>query len=226
MIESLIALMAPHECLVCTTEGALLCDDCMEKLPLPSPICYRCEQKSAHHMTCKDCRQVSALHSVTPVAVYEGIVKDLIWRLKFGRAKAAAHDIARHLCLPVGHEDHPVAVMYVPTATSRTRVRGYDQARLIARSFARLHQLPLSPALVRTGQHRQVGSSGEKRRHQMRNSFRIAHGAEIADTHIILVDDVTTSGATLEAVAEVLKQAGVWRIDACVFARAGTSLRS
>jgi ComF family protein len=226
MIEPLLTLIAPHECLQCTTEGSLLCENCMQKLPLPDSTCYRCEQSTTNFVTCKSCSRNSLLHSVVPYTQYVGIAKDLIWNLKFSRTKAAARDIARQLHIPTSHDGHPMVIIFVPTATSRIRVRGYDQARLIAQSLARLHRITLMPALVRIGQHRQVGASGQMRRAQLHQAFRTTYKAQVAGKHIVLVDDVVTSGATLDAAATVLKKAGAWRIDASIFARAGTPLRS
>ncbi|HKR82318.1 MAG TPA: phosphoribosyltransferase family protein [Candidatus Saccharimonadales bacterium] len=117
-------------------------------------------------------------------------------------------------------EDTNTVLVFVPTATSRVRQRGYDQARLIARELGRLHRIPLLPALVRVGQRRQVGASGEQRRRQLQDAFRVVRKPTLKGKHVVLVDDVVTSGATLEAAARVLHQAGAQRIDAAVFARA------
>src|SRR6266702_2307994 len=102
----------------------------------------------------RSCRQL--FRAVTP---YQGVAKALIWRLKFGRAQAAARDIALLLQLPP-EAGHARLLVHVPTATSRVRQRGYDQARLIARRVSALHGIAYVPALVRHGQQRQVGMSG------------------------------------------------------------------
>ncbi|SRR6266568_3979600 len=218
MLERFIALIAPHDCLVCGTEGRLLCAACAAQLPMAVSRCYRCQRATPDFRTCTSC-QTSPLHAARAVTPYQDIAKALVWRLKFGRAQAAARDIAPLLRLPsdAGHER---LLVHVPTATSRVRQRGYDQARLIARRVSALHGIVCVPALVRHGQQRQVGMSGDARREQLRGAFRVTLPGLVSGKHVILIDDVLTSGASLESAAAALKQAGTWRVDACVFAQA------
>ncbi|SRR6266702_1959834 len=218
MLEQFVALIAPHDCLVCGTEGRLLCAACAAQLPPAVSRCYRCQRVTPGFRTCTSC-QASPLRAVRAVTPYQGVAKALIWRLKFGRAQAAARDIALLLQLPP-EAGHARLLVHVPTATSRVRQRGYDQARLIARRVSALHGIAYVPALVRHGQQRQVGMSGEARREQLRGAFRVALPKVVSSKHVILIDDVLTSGASLESAAAALKQAGAWRVDACVFAQA------
>ena len=170
-------------------------------------------------MTCPSCKRATALNSVRVVAKYEGIVKDAVWKLKFSGARAAAKDMAYAMAALVDFTDH-VVVVHAPTATSRIRTRGYDQAQLLAREIARHGHVIYSPALVRIDQQRQVGASRKERFEHLAGAFRLAKRHDIDGARVLLVDDVLTTGATLEAAAKVLKQAGAKRVDAVVFARA------
>jgi ComF family protein len=111
-------------------------------------------------------------------------------------------------------------LVYVPTATARVRQRGFDQAQLIARQLSRMSGLSYRSYLRRMGQARQVGAGKRERAEHLRTAFRAVHESALQGAHIILVDDVLTSGATLEAAARTLKAAGATRIDAVVFAQA------
>jgi ComF family protein len=151
--------------------------------------------------------------------MYKAITKDLVWLLKFQGAQAAAAEIARQLAKFIPPLQGYVIVP-VPTATSRVRQRGYDQANLIARELARITKAPYSPALRRSGQVRQRGASRDQRSSQLQGAYRVAKTSTIQGKHVILIDDVFTTGSTLEAAAKVAKAAGAHRVSGLVFARA------
>jgi ComF family protein len=219
LLDSLLSAVAPHECLNCRTEGRLLCADCVRLLPAVPDMCYRCRKLSDGGRTCKSCRASSDLFIVRAATTYDGLAKDLVWQLKFQGAQAAAGEVADRLLrhLPRGEE---FMIVPVPTATSRIRRRGYDQATLIARSLARKSGLPYTAALRRSGQHHQLGSNRAQRTTQLQGAYRCVKPTRLAGKHVLLIDDVLTTGATLEAAATVIKAAGAKRVSALVFARA------
>lgn len=220
-IDTITSLYAPHQCVGCGAEGAVLCASCQEKMPPATRRCYRCHAADNDSRTCKSCRRTSPLLRVRATCRYEKAAKDALWRLKFGNARAAAADIAR-ITAPVFDElrGRKVIVVHIPTATSRMRMRGYDQAALVARLCARQAKLRHVPLLIRLGHQRQVGLSRRERLSQLENAYRIKNNAQVRDAHIILVDDVVTTGATLEAAARTLKAAGAKKVEAVVFAQA------
>jgi ComF family protein len=162
---------------------------------------------------------VSKLTAAIVLTKYEGSAKDAIWRLKFAGTRAAADDLGTAMAarLPA---DAEITIVHVPTASSRVRIRGYDQALLLARVIAKQTGRRRLTALARTGQHRQVGASKAERYNHLKDALRLAPGLTVRDRHVMLVDDVLTTGATLEAAANVLRAAGAKRVDAIVFARA------
>ena len=217
LLEQLLALIAPHRCLRCDFEGYVLCPACAVHLPVIPSRCYRCGVATHDFITCKRCRAASPLSAVWAATAYEGVAKDIIHRLKFERARAAAWDIARDMAAQMP-ADTAWIVTHAPTATSRVRGRGYDQAALIAKEVARQLSRSYIPLLARTGQQRQVGQTRTARRRQLQKAFVPLRLQQIQSAHILIIDDVLTTGSTLEAAATVLKAAGAKKVTAAVFA--------
>lgn len=109
-------------------------------------------------------------------------------------------------------------VTHIPTATSRVRRRGYDPAELIARALAKESGLKHKTMLLRVTQTRQVGAKRNKRIMQMEYAFKPALEVP-SSVPVLLVDDLTTTGATLESAAKCLKTAGAKTVNAAVFAQ-------
>jgi ComF family protein len=219
LIDRILSQLAPHECLGCFAEGALLCADCSRYL-IPAPAaCYNCGKPTKDARTCIACLPYSDLAAVRAATLYKAITKDLVWQLKFQGTQAAASEIAGQLARFVPRLPEAIIVP-VPTATSRVRQRGYDQANLIARELARKTGVAYSAALRRSGQHHQRGSNRDQRTNQLQDAYRVAKPSAIRDRHVILIDDVLTTGSTLEAAAKVAKAAGAKRVSGLVFAKA------
>lgn len=145
-------------------------------------------------------------------------MKELIHALKYERAKAAAYDIVRHidssfLQVPLSAK----VFVHIPTSHDRIRQRGYDQAQLLASTLARKHNIPCLSLLERTVTLHQIGSKGATRRKQLQGAFRIK---KVPSNEIILVDDVTTTGATLSEAAKTFRKSGAKRVSAFVLAQA------
>ena len=219
ILERLFVHVAPHNCIGCEAEGRLLCQACAGLIVRPPARCYRCHRLSPGGKTCQTCRHHSDLYAVHAGAIYDGLAKDLVWRLKLGGAQGAAREMASLLAENSETADNLI-VMHVPTATSRVRQRGYDQAQLLARAFSERAGLRYLPCLARLGQHKQVGASRKQRTAQLASAFRVLRPALVQNAHILLVDDVLTTGATLEAASKALKVAGAKRVSAIVFAQA------
>lgn len=217
-LEFFVSLLAPHLCLFCGKEGSSLCNKCsVAAIKSPPGVCYRCSKASLLN-PCSACASLSPLKSLSIAAEYSGIVKDLIASLKFNRVKSAAEVIAGQI-----HNKHPpinksTVVVPVPTANSRVRKRGYDQASLIAKHFAKKRKLKYSELFRRVGSTRQVGAGREDRFKQLKNSFRLKKHHKTTGKHFLLVDDVLTTGATLESAGRLLVASGAASVSAAVFA--------
>ena len=220
LFEHIISIIAPHHCLSCSTEGSLLCRRCLTSLKPAPEQCYRCLRPSPEGITCQDCRKSTHITQVRAAVVYTGYARDLLWKLKSERARAAASLLAES-CRPYISYQQDTVVSYIPTAPIRVRQRGYDQAELIARTVAQYTNMPMIPLLSRTSTARQVGATREVRHLQLQHAFRPKNAYILQQTQkIILIDDVITTGSSLEAAAEVLHRAGAQNIVAVAFARA------
>lgn len=209
MLSTLVGWLAPVSCLGCGREGGRLCSDC-SMLTTPHPAtCWGCNRLSSGYRTCARCRRSSSLGGVIVGTRYDGLVKELVLALKFGRDTASTQTAAALLAPlldPAGFD----LVTSVPSAPSRRRQRGYNQSALIAKSLAANLALPYRPLLGRWQQAEQIGAGRKERFLQVQNAF-YAKGRP--PRRVLVVDDVLTTGATLDACARALRQAGcaeVW----------------
>lgn len=220
IVERLLSFLAPHECMVCGDEGSLVCALCAEDTLVGVPErCYRCLSLSRDSLVCGTCRRDSPLQYVWVAAEYEGVAKQLVRALKYERAKAAQQPIASFIARTLPYLPTGTMVTHLPTATSRERARGYDQSQLIARSIAHQAELPYAPLLARLGQTRQVGATRKQRQVQASQMFAPIKVERVQGASILLIDDILTTGASLEAAAKVLKKAGAKQVSAAVFAQ-------
>jgi ComF family protein len=219
-LELCISLFAPHTCLGCGDEVGLLCADCIRFLERPKETCYRCKLTSPAYRTCSDCYIRGRPQCAWVAVSYSGQAKDLVWRLKYDGAQAAAAIMAEMMANHIGANRKQTVIVPVPTTTARIRQRGYDQATLIAHELSRLTGVPVVAGLGREGRAHQVGASRQQRQSQLRGAFRARNTARLHGKRVLLVDDVLTTGATFEAATQTLLAAGVTDINELAFAAA------
>ncbi len=217
-VDQILQLFAPFDCLGCGLEGSLVCMSCQYNCISPLPdICYVC-RKTTLGAVCKACLTSKNLVAIDVASAYSGLSVQVIGRLKFSRTQAAAHIAALIMSRRLPKDTEGV-VVHVPTATARVRQRGYDQAQLIAREFARARGLPYQPLLRRLGKTRQVGANRQERLKQLQAAYYCPWPQKVEGKSIVLVDDVLTTGATIETAAQVLIKAGATEVRAATFAQ-------
>lgn len=214
MIEKLIELIAPHQCVSCGIEDNIICDDCLgHNFAGFADVCVLCcRQKSNDKICCGN------LTTIFIAAEYGGVAKEVIGKFKFGRAKTARKVLARVLDGVVSYLPSGTIVVPVPTIPKHIRIRGYDHAQLIANEFAKLRGLKSTSLLYRQHSYSQVGSNRILRIEQATQSLALKHGQNLEGKNIILIDDVCTTGSTLAVCAELLKNAGAKQVNAAVVA--------
>ncbi len=217
------ALLSPR-CLLCAEPGMAgqdLCTACAQALPWNRHACLHCAIPLPVAGSCGACLQKPPAVRETHAAFVYGFPLDrLVPRFKFHSDLAAGRLLSDLMVEGLAELPCPDALMPVPLHHDRLRQRGYDQALELAKPLARAFQVPLlSDALVRT---RATAPQSEldagARRRNLRRAFEVRAGAALPE-HVVLIDDVMTTGATLEAAAKTLLRAGVACVDAWVCAR-------
>ena len=216
----------PPLCGGCGVRGTHWCSDCLESTQLISPpVCQNCGQNQRYGGTCKQCREspphYSALRSW---AAFGGPLRKAIHRLKYKRDITLGQTLARPMVESLGRLNWEIDVVIpVPLGVARQAERGYNQAALLARPIAWNFNWEYNPrALSRTRETRtQVGLNFEQRRENVAEAFQ-ASPVSISGKQVLVVDDVTTSGATMDACASALKKAGAQQVYGFTLARAGS----
>lgn len=155
---------------------------------------------------------------------YTGRVRDSVLRFKFYGARSCCRAYARLMAETVRREEEAVfdLVTWAPVSKKRLRKRGYDQARLIAEALAQQLGAPCAPLLEKT-RHVPPQShikGDEKRRANVSGAYALLPGAEVQGRRLLLVDDVTTSGATLSECSRILLMGGAEAVVCAVLAKA------
>jgi predicted amidophosphoribosyltransferase len=157
-----------------------------------------------------------ALDTCAALLAYEGVGRELVARLKYRNARAAAGFLAGAMAALVDPADVDV-VTWAPTTAARRRRRGFDQAALLARLVARRIAVPCRPLLTRPPGPPQTGRAGAAR--QQPRGFRPGRRSRPRTQRVLLVDDVVTTGATMTAAARALRAAGATGVHGLAAAR-------
>lgn len=212
-------LLAPSICLGCGAPGADLCGACRRGLPwLSNPRCRRCGLPGG----CRRCPAAAlAFEAAWAPVAYAGAAQALVGALKFRRARAAAEPMVAAMArAPRWLWGEAPMLVPVPTARERARARGFDQAVTLAAGLAGRGVGEVRACLERTGPAtRQFGAGRRQRLTAGRIDVRVRTGASVPRA-CVLVDDVHTTGATLDACARALRSGGAGRVVALTYARA------
>lgn len=219
----------PPTCLLCLDPGQPpsldLCPACQADLPRVLPACTGCALPlpRADAFLCGDCLQrPRAFDAAFAAFRYEFPMDSLVRRLKYGGDIAVARMLGTLLgdMVLAAHPIHVQALVPVPLHRRREAARGYNQAGEIARFAARRLGLPVLHGLVRRRRDtaEQVGMGAPQRAENLRGAFELARPLPVA--RVAIVDDVMTTGSTVEELAAVLKDGGAGWVEGWAVARA------
>jgi ComF family protein len=203
---SLLDLLLPPACAGCGRTGSLVCRRCIATFEMPS--------RSEDRFMAPDAGIVIGDTLILGIAAFAhgGALRRTLATLKYGGASRLAPILARAAApalMRLLEMSGDATLVPVPVHLERQRVRGYNQAALIARELATATRQPMADALVRTRpttkQHRLDRAA---RLANLRGAFEVRTGATVRST-VIVIDDIITTTATLEACASVLREAGV-----------------
>lgn len=227
-INFIRSLLYPRHCILCGAGGDYahhLCDACRNSLPFNHHACPRCALPLPPHAAptqwCGRCikRQPPFCQTVTALR-YEPPVNRLIGMLKFHKKLHLAEPLAGLLIERLGElHERPDLLVPVPLHPLRLRERGFNQSVEIARRVAKPYRLPCDWRICRRIKHTKAQSalSEKQRRRNLTRAFQVC--AEVAGAHLVLVDDVITTGVTVTELGKVLKKAGAKRVDVWAVAR-------
>ena len=235
-LGGLAALAFPARCVLCRCHlewplDGPLCDACRWCLPcIRPPYCPRCGlpyQEGVAPGVCGPCRggpRRRRFRFARAAGPYEGALRESLIHLKFRGRQRIASTLGRFAferCLSSGELVRPVAVVPVPLSRSRRRQRGYNQSELLAGVVARLARLPMKRRILIKHKERppQAELSAESRWRNAAGAYRARIPSSLRGKPLLLVDDVFTTGATVEACAGVLLRAGAGSVDVLTIAR-------
>lgn len=228
-LSSLHRWLLPWRCLLCGdagTNGVDLCADCAAELPRNTHCCQRCALPlPISAPLCGRCqRKAPPWDAAWAPFRYTWPLDRLETRFKFSRDLAAGRVLTTMWQREPQPSDLPQLILPVPLHRSRLRERGYNQAVELARPLARALDIPCRHDLLLRVRHTdaQTGLDAVERRRNLRHAFALRTSDALPD-HIVVLDDVFTTGATLAECARALKRAGVLRVDVWALARAPAS---
>ena len=212
-------------------DTGVVCGLCWSRIALlPAPRCDRCGHPQQGNV-CRWCEllppYVRAVRSVCWMPVEP--ISNIVHAVKYEGWSVIAKDLAErmsHLSWPSDVVQERTALVPVPLGSARRRQRGYNQSALIARELAQKWKLPVWEDVVgRTRETKtQTRLTPEDRRANVAGSFCIVDDAErLTGAHVVIVDDVVTTAATLNSCAKVLYEAGARIISYVTFGRAHAS---
>jgi ComF family protein len=228
-LESALSAAYPAVCVLCGAPGQPdrdICPGCAAELPLNSNPCPRCAEplppEAPGGTLCSGClRSAPAFDACLAPWLYAPPLDWLLSRLKFHGQLAAGRVLAELLAdrLTAHGADRPELMVPMPLHPARLRERGFNQALELARPLGRRLGIPVAPDLVRRVRASQPQSSLAKarRRANVRGAFSLR--GPVNGLHLVVLDDVLTTGASSDELARTLKRAGATRVDVWVVAR-------
>ena len=240
LLRALIDIIYPPRCAVCRRflekpAGGLtaLCRACADRfVPIRPPHCPVCGKPFSsgppENRHCGAClKKRPAYAAARAPYLYEGVLMEAVHRFKYGHRSALARDLGPLLSRFAA--DWPGArradvILPVPLHPKRLRERGFNQSLLLARHVAAALETPLDYLSLRRTRYTrpQAGLGKKERRKNVRRAFRVVDPGKIAGKTLLVVDDVATTGNTLDECAGALLRAGGEKVYCLVLAKAGT----
>jgi competence protein ComFC len=232
-IEPLLSLLYPPRCAICAADTAAdehLCDVCKNKArKVAAPFCEICSMQFSGAIdtkfSCANCAD-REFHFACAVSSYRavGVVREIVHRFKYNGEFHLRHPLANWLADTLDDERIRATridcLVPVPLHSRRFREREFNQAEVLARLLSKHTGIALRDSLLRTRYTTtQTRFDRRERIENLRNAFAMRENADVRDLHVVLVDDVLTTGSTLDECARVLRKAGAASVRAITVAR-------
>ncbi len=242
-IGFILDLLFPKTCLGCGQENSYICPVCLEKIEINShPRCFICGRRSPDSRTCQECRRKTNLTGVLTASSWDNqILRQLIYEYKYrfikDLAKPLSQIIIRYLETSKLIDCQTNELIFVPVPLHRQRLqwRGFNQAELLAKEVANHFEAPITQLLERSRntQPQAEIKKRKERKDNVKEAFRLIKAFAplqagnaiinnfplLKEKTVIIVDDITTTGSTLEECAMALKPLRPKEIWGLVLAR-------
>ena len=236
--QALLDLLFPPTCASCEEltgdDGFPLCSSCYSKLEfIKEPYCMSCGRyfpaATTSHL-CGEClRAPRAFDKARSLFHYEKSIKELLHNFKFSGDMSSLntfYELSRQSSV-LSDLSPAELILPVPLHINRLRERGFNQALLLAKAlFPDKKQSIRYDILLRSSNScPQTGLNGAKRRQNLRNAFTVSKAEDLRNSTVLLVDDVFTTGTTVQECAKTLKKAGCKRVEVLTLCRSDVSCR-
>jgi len=208
----------PRRCVGCGNEGDFICSSCRRSIArIIPPLCPLCGGPQPDGASCSSCAGWRVqIDGIRALFQFHGVVRQAIHQLKYRNLRAIAGVLAQELRDYLAENPLPADVLVpVPLHGRRLRERGYNQSLLLAEGLGELTGLPVEADCLVRRRHalpQARTAAMEERRENVSGAFACV-GGRLKGSRVLLIDDVSTTGATLDACAVALKSAGaasVW----------------
>lgn len=218
MFDTLLSIIAPHHCYQCGKTGSILCVDCKKYITTQKyDLCVLCGAVIKVGNLCKKhdmpCNMVWCFSRRT------GAIAKIIDDYKFRRVEAAADVLSELLDKKLPSLSDEAVIVPIPTISQNIRRRGFDHIQKIAKKLSKRRNVPLSSLLHRRNNVTQHLTKSSRQR-QAKDFFEV-RGVVDKNRRYIIIDDIFTTGSTVLAAADCLKQAGAQHVEIAVIARHG-----
>lgn len=220
---SALDLLFPPVCGGCEKTGSRWCEDCQSKVKILNGfVCEVCGLPQEQVGTCKTClADKPHFRTLRAWTIFEDPIQNALHKLKYRKDMSMGDAIAYHM-LPFVQKLNWQVDMIIPTPLGKERIkqRGYNQVSMIAKPLALALQVEYAPnELIRKKETRtQVGLTKVERKKNVDGAFQSS--ANVKRKNIVVIDDVSTTGATLSSIAKSLYDAGAENVYALAVARA------
>lgn len=210
-------MIAPKKCYSCKKEWHFLCEECYKKFPLHTPYCYVCKKRSYAWEVHELCKEDIYYDNILVLFHYkETLIKKMIHDFKFYKRKDISEDfwwyLASFFSEYFKNSDNYIFV-YPPIRFLKKMKRGYNQSQLLWKKVSHIIWIPMLDDVIqlKKSKRQQSKLTKEQRRQNIINSFQINKKyVDIIDKKkVIIIDDVISTGSTVNEIAKVLKESWV-----------------